>query len=211
MNSYQALVPPSLTGSDWPHLLCSNLDDNLLDMGDLNEHRIARIAEVLADFRNLQHTIAATNISAPSQTEHFTPAWTLLRQCATDGQYILDRAADLSFPVGQNDQEQRTLELLEVLLDAYARRHEAQKIYMRQIAAQRCILARKQVLDATGSPNASNEQQLYACDVQMQQELQQITDEYVYVDLLSNDQSLGRWTAEDPGLYDIISWLHTRS
>lgn len=159
----------------------------------VNEHRIARIAEVLADFRNLQHTIAATNISAPSQTEHFTPAWTLLRQCATDGQYILDRAADLSFPVGQNDQEQRTLELLEcvptllhtcqsqngqligfiivfrVLLDAYARRHEAQKIYMRQIAAQRCILARKQVLDATGSPNASNEQQLYACDVQMQQ------------------------------------------
>lgn len=56
-----------------------------------------------------------------------------------------------------------------VLLDAYARRHEAQKIYMRQIAAQRCILARRQVLDATGSPNPSNEQQLYACNVQMQQ------------------------------------------
>lgn len=143
MNSYQALVPPSLTGSDWPHLPCSNLDDNLLDMGDctldnpnlarvellrtdtnshlstVDEHRIARIAEVLADFRNLQHTIAATNISAPSQAEHFTPAWTLLRQCAADGQYILDRAADLSFPVGQNDQEQRKLELLECVATPY--------------------------------------------------------------------------------------------
>ncbi len=42
------------------------------------------------------------------------------------------------------------------------------------------------------------------------QEVQQITDEFVYLDLLSGDQSLGRWTVEDPGLFDILNWLSTR-
>ena len=128
-----------------------------------------------------------------------------------------------------------------MLLDAYARRHEAQKIYLRQMAAQRCISARKQILDSTGGPNPSNEFQLYALDAQLQQvcellllsdsgdaelrnevcrkpqiadhlqEVQQITDEFVYLDLLGGDQSLGRWTVEDPGLFDILNWLSTRS
>ncbi|KAJ6787684.1 hypothetical protein PWT90_09649 [Aphanocladium album] len=243
-------------------------------MGDLNEYRIARVAEVLGDFRNLQHCIAATNINAPCQADYFTPAWTLLRQCSTDGKFILDCSADISFPVGQSEQEQKKFELLQcvlslyhpmrgvflnpkanrsssscsVLLDAYARRHEAQKIYLRQMAAQRCILARKQILDSTGGPNPSNELHLRSCDVQLQQvrahmfpprsgkaenyekenhlhadmclllqtadrlqEVQQITDEFVYLDLLQNDQGQGRWTVEDPGLYDILHWLHTRS
>lgn len=79
----------------------------------MNEFRIARVAEVLADFRELQHRIASANINAPSQADYFTPAWTLLRQCAADGQFILDCAADISFPVGQNDQEQKRLELLQ--------------------------------------------------------------------------------------------------
>ncbi len=43
------------------------------------------------------------------------------------------------------------------------------------------------------------------------QEVQQITDESVYLDLLGGDQSLGRWTVEDPGLFDILNWLSTRS
>lgn len=38
-----------------------------------------------------------------------------------------------------------------------------------------------------------------------------ITDEYVYMEMLSNDQNIGRWTVEDPGLFDIINWLQTRS
>ncbi|OAA72634.1 hypothetical protein LEL_08418 [Akanthomyces lecanii RCEF 1005] len=180
-------------------------------MGDLNEYRIARVAEVLSDFRDLQHCIASGNVSAPCEADHFTPAWTLLRQCVAEGQFILECSADISYPVGQNEHEQKKLELQHVLLDAYARRHEAQKIYLRQMAAQRCISARKQILDTTGGPSPSNEFQLYALDAQLQQEVQQITDESVYLDLLGGDQRLGRWTVEDPGLFDILNWLSTRS
>ncbi|TQV92879.1 hypothetical protein V2A60_003816 [Cordyceps javanica] len=180
-------------------------------MGDLNEYRIHRVAEVLSDFRNLQHCIASINTNAPCQADYFTPAWDLLRQCAADGQFILDCSADVSLPVGRNEHEQKKLELQHVLLDAYARRHEAQKIYLRQMAAQRCISGRKQITDSSGSLNPSNEVHLRACDVQLQQELQHITDEFVYLDMLSGDQSLGRWTVEDPGLYDIVNWLSTRA
>lgn len=90
-------MPPKCTYTDIP----------------VNECRIARVAEVLADFRNLQHSIASVNINAPSQSDYFTPAWTLLRQCSTDGKFILDCAADISFPVGRSDQEQQKLELLQ--------------------------------------------------------------------------------------------------
>ncbi|OAA57714.1 hypothetical protein ISF_06955 [Cordyceps fumosorosea ARSEF 2679] len=181
-------------------------------MGDLNEFRTHRVADVLSDFCNLQRCIASANTTAPSQADYFSPAWTLLRQCATDGQFILDCSADVSRPVGRTEHEQQKLELQHVLLDAYARRHEAQKIYLRQMAAQRCISDRKHILDSSGGrPNPSNQLLLHSCDVQLQQELQQITDEFIYLDMLSGDQNLGRWTAEDPGLYDILNWLSTRS
>lgn len=209
MNSHQAFVSTGLAGVNWSSLI--SLNDACFEMGDLNEYRIQRVAEVLSDFRDLQHCIAAANITAPCQADYYTAAWTLLRQCSTDGQFILDCAADVSYPVGRNEHEQKKLELQHVLLDAYARRHEAQKIYMRQLAAQRCISARKQVLEATGGPHPSNHLRLQACNIQLEQEVEQITDEFVYLDMLSGDQSLGRWTVEDPGLYDILNWLSTRS
>ncbi|KAM3511848.1 hypothetical protein MY11210_004466 [Beauveria gryllotalpidicola] len=211
MNSHQVLVPTVLAGVNWSNSTCANLLDACLDMGDLNEYRITRVAEVLSDFRHLQYCITSANTNAPSQTEYHTPAWNLLRQCLADGKFILDCSADLSFPVGRNEHEQKKLELQHVLLDAYARRHEAQKIYLRQMAAQRCTTARKQIIDSGGNPHQSNEAHLHNCDVQLQQEVQQITDEFVYLDMLSGDQSLGRWTVEDPGLYDILNWLSTRS
>ncbi|KGQ11558.1 hypothetical protein BBAD15_g2701 [Beauveria bassiana D1-5] len=220
MNSHQVLVPAVLTGVNWPNSTCSNLVDACLDMGDLNEYRITRVAEVLSDFRDLQYRITSANTNCPSQTEYYTPAWNMLRQCLADAKFILDCSADVSLPVGRNEHEQKKLELQHltqvpalrsVLLDAYARRHEAQKIYLRQMAAQRCTRARKQILDSAGYFPQSNEAHLHTCDVQLQQEVQQITDEFVYLDMLSGDQRLGRWTVEDPGLYDLLNWLSTRS
>lgn len=117
----------------------------------------------------------------------------MLRQCLADAKFILDCSADVSLPVGRNEHEQKKLELQQyvihslptfppipcsltqvpalrsVLLDAYARRHEAQKIYLRQMAAQRCTRARKQILDSAGYFPQSNEAHLHTCDVQLQQ------------------------------------------
>lgn len=50
-----------------------------------------------------------------------------------------------------------------VFLDAYARRHEGQKIYLRQAAAQQWIEYRAQILQG-GRPCSANQRQLRACD-----------------------------------------------
>jgi hypothetical protein len=52
------------------------------------------------------------------------------------------------------------------MLDAYARRHEGQKIYLRQQAAQRWISWRDQVLQGQ-RPHAGHTAQLAACDAQL--------------------------------------------
>jgi hypothetical protein len=52
------------------------------------------------------------------------------------------------------------------LLDAYSRRHEAQKIYLRQEAAQRWIGWRDSVLQGQ-RPHAGHTDQLAACDAQL--------------------------------------------
>lgn len=52
------------------------------------------------------------------------------------------------------------------MLDAYSRRHEGQKIYLRQAAAQRWIGWREQVLQGQ-RPQTGHTQQLAACDSQL--------------------------------------------
>ena len=52
------------------------------------------------------------------------------------------------------------------MLDAYSRRHEGQKIYLRQQAAQRWVGWRDQVLQGQ-RPHAGHTEQLTACDAQL--------------------------------------------
>lgn len=143
-----------------------------------------RVAEVLSDFRTLQYYIAAAPVDPEDTSEYYTEGWAALRQCALDGQHILECGADTSVPSPPGgEQEQMKAELKQyvflnserkiriltvgrVLLDAYSRRHEGQKIYLRQAAAQRWVEYRKQVLQG-GVPNSRNQSQLQACDRQL--------------------------------------------
>lgn len=58
------------------------------------------------------------------------------------------------------------LTILRVMLDAYSRRHEAQKIYLRQLAAQRWVSWRDQVLQGQ-RPHAGHTEHLAAVDQQL--------------------------------------------
>ncbi|CAI6086178.1 unnamed protein product [Clonostachys chloroleuca] len=199
-------------------------------MDGLNEYRTARVAEILDDFRTLQYYIAAAPTSPINSEDHYTEGWAALRQCAIDGQHILECAADTSVPnASGGEEEQRRAELkqyaishphlaifsfrraakIRVYLDAYARRHEGQKIYLRQAAAQRWIERRDYILQG-GRPGSKNRKHLQACDNQFRQELASITDEAVYSDLQASDMGLGRWTAEDPSLRAVLRWLRAR-
>lgn len=123
--------------------------------------------------------------------DYYTEGWAALRQCAMDGQHILNCGADVTVPraTGGPDEQakaelkQCVLHLLllvlcllfclliisnqnRVHLDAYARRHEGQKIYLRQAAAQRWIDWREQIL-LGGRPHSGNQAQLRALDQQL--------------------------------------------
>ncbi|TGJ83459.1 hypothetical protein E0Z10_g5307 [Xylaria hypoxylon] len=136
-------------------------------MDGLNDYRTARVAEVLSDFRTLQYYIAAAPTEPLRTEDYYTEGWAALRQCALDGQHILNCAADVTVPqTNGGEEEQSKAELKQVLLDAIARRHEAQKIYLRQAAAQRWVEYREQVLQGH-RPSSSNRRQLRACDEQL--------------------------------------------
>ncbi|GAP85838.1 hypothetical protein SAMD00023353_1401350 [Rosellinia necatrix] len=179
-------------------------------MDGLNDYRTVRVAEVLSDFRTLQYYIAAAPTEPLHNDDYQTEGWAALRQCALDGQHILNCAADVMVPqtTGGED-EQSKAELKQVLLDAIARRHEAQKIYLRQAAAQRWVEYREQVLQG-GRPSSSNRRQLKACDDQLRTELSQITDAGIYQELQTSDQNMDRWTAEDPSLRAVQRWIRAR-
>ncbi|KAA8569493.1 hypothetical protein EYC84_001121 [Monilinia fructicola] len=164
----------------------------------LNDQRTARVADLLSDFRTLQYYIAAAPTEPSHMDDYYTEGYAALRQCSLDGQHILNCAAENSSPTGPR-----------VLLDAFSRRHEAQKIYLRQGAAQRWITYRDQVLQGE-RPHTGHTDQLNACDAQLRAELVSITDEAIYSDLRSSDYGMGRWTQEDPSLRHVQRWVRAR-
>jgi len=151
----------------------------------VNEQRTARVADLLSDFRTLQYWIAAAPVDSYDQDDYYTEGWAALRQCSFDGQHILNCAAETRVPrVRGGPEEQAKAELQQyvflfkslsvekgangnrVMLDAYARRHEGQKIYLRQAAAQRWIGWRDEVLQGQ-RPHTGHTSQLDACDAQL--------------------------------------------
>ncbi|KAK0720929.1 hypothetical protein B0H67DRAFT_484896 [Lasiosphaeris hirsuta] len=176
----------------------------------VNEYRTMRVAEVLSDFRTLQYYIAAAPVDPPNMDDYYTEGYAALRQCALDGQHILNCAADITVPRSSGGaDEQAKAELKQVHLDAYARRHEGQKIYLRQAAAQRWIEWRDQILMG-GRPHSGNTSQLRGVDQQLRAELASITDESIYAELQASDVGMDRWVGEDPSLRAIQRWVRAR-
>ncbi|EPE27780.1 hypothetical protein GLAREA_04571 [Glarea lozoyensis ATCC 20868] len=176
----------------------------------LNDQRAERVADLLSDFRTLQYYIAGVSTEPLHQDDYYCEGWAALRQCSIDGQHVLNSAAETRVPrVRGGPEEQAKAELQQVMLDAFARRHEAQKIYLRQGAALRWVEWRDSVL-AGERPHGGNANQLDACDVQLRVELAAITDDSIYADMRSSDYQMGRWTQEDPRLRDVQRWVRAR-
>lgn len=66
------------------------------------------MADVLSDFRTLQYYIAAAPTEPLYTEDYYTEGWAALRQCAIDGQHILNCAADVTVPVAQGGEEEQT-------------------------------------------------------------------------------------------------------
>lgn len=64
----------------------------------VNEFRAARVAEVLNDFRTLQYYIVNAPVDPANMDDYYAEGYAALRQCAIDGQHILDTGADITVP-----------------------------------------------------------------------------------------------------------------
>lgn len=96
-----SLVPSFTTNPEPPSLTC---------IASVNEARAMRIAEILSDFRHLQHYIA--NIRAnPSAEDYYEEGYCVLRQCAAEAQALLAQPFDCQGPEPDGDCEQEKAQL----------------------------------------------------------------------------------------------------
>lgn len=59
---------------------------------------MARVAELLCDFTELQYIITSVPVDPDNSEEYYTEGWAAMRQCMLDGQHILDTGADTTVP-----------------------------------------------------------------------------------------------------------------
>lgn len=69
-----------------------------------------RVAEIISDFRNIQHFLASIRVN-PSAQEYYEEGYVVLRQCATDAQALLSQpfSSLAPNPEGNEDQEKAQL------------------------------------------------------------------------------------------------------
>ncbi|KAI9881453.1 MAG: hypothetical protein M1830_000015 [Pleopsidium flavum] len=176
------------------------------------------------DFRNLQHYIAQIKAS-PSPDEYYEEGYAILLQCTAEAQAVLSAHYDsgsLQVPTNNGEREKvqlqryvatgllMTVRLTEtfrsIVLDASARRFQAQKILLRATAAIRWVNSRNGVLQGQ-KPHATHGPALHAANNNLRAELSTITDERVVNDLHSADYQAGHWLQEDPPLNIMLSWI----
>lgn len=76
----------------------------------VNQARAMRVAEIVADFRNIQHFIANIRANPPAH-EYYEEGYAVLRQCAEKAQALLSQpfTPESSSPQGNEDQEKLQL------------------------------------------------------------------------------------------------------
>ncbi|PSN72408.1 hypothetical protein BS50DRAFT_250965 [Corynespora cassiicola Philippines] len=174
----------------------------------LNDARAIRIAEIMTDFRNLQYYLSQLRAS-PTAEEYYLEGYSLLRQCQTEAQAILETPFAASSGAPGGDPEREKQQLRTIIIDAAVRRFQCQRAYLRAHAGLRWMNTRNSILRGQ-KPNASHLSQLQAADNTLRMELLSISDTYVENTLRSQDTSQGKWLAEDPTLAQIQQILMTR-
>ncbi|TID26866.1 hypothetical protein E2P81_ATG01329 [Venturia nashicola] len=164
-----------------------------------NNARALRVAEIMADFRNLQYYIAQIQAN-PAPEDYYLEGYSLLRACVAEAQAIL--ASPYAYGVAehpQGDPETEKSQLQAVIIDASVRRFQCQRCYLRAVAGLRWMHGRNTILGGQ-RPHAGNAAQLQAIDIALRTEVAAVTDEQVEYSLRAQDTAQGKWLDEDPSL-----------
>lgn len=174
----------------------------------LNEARALRVTEILRDYQSIQRRIGQFQAS-PRPDECNEIGYSSLRACHADARTLLAVPYPpemLHPPARPNEAEKRQLQ--RVILDASARRFQAQKIYLRAAAAFKWVQRRQAVLQGR-KPQAAHSQALKEADKTLRNELAAITNERVANAFRAADSQAGYWLSEDPELATVLAWVRT--
>lgn len=174
----------------------------------LNDARAMRIAEIMTDFRNLQHYLSQLR-ATPTAEEYYLEGYSLLRSCASEAQTILQTPFSASTGGSAGDPEREKQQLKTIITDAAVRRFQCQRAYLRSHAGLRWMNSRQSILRGQ-KPNASHMAALQQIDGTLRNELLAITDTYVESTLRNQDATQGKWLVEDPSLSQIQQALMRR-
>ncbi|KAL6707253.1 hypothetical protein ACN47E_004241 [Coniothyrium glycines] len=175
----------------------------------LNDARAIRVAEIMTDFRNLQHYLLSQLRVNPSAEEYYLEGYSLLRECMTTAQTVLQTPFAASpGGVGENPEAERQ-QLKAIITDAAVRRFECQRAYLRANAGIRWVNSRNSILRGQ-RPNASHLAALQQADATLRNELAGTTDTWVESTLRAQDTAQGKWLYEDPSLAQIQQMLLSR-
>jgi len=72
----------------------------------VNDARAIRIAEIMTDFRNLQHYMAQISAS-PTAEEYYLEGYTLLRACVAEAQQVLNAPFNATSSSGGSPETQK--------------------------------------------------------------------------------------------------------
>ncbi|MCJ1398707.1 hypothetical protein MMC11_001908 [Xylographa trunciseda] len=192
----------------------------------LNDARAMRVAEVMNDFRTIQHRFQQLRANPPQGQQQLT-GYAVLRQCHAEAQSLL--AANFNAGSAQSagsSPETLKRQLQRILIDASARRFRVQKVYLRAVAAMRWVQGRNQILQGH-QPHAGHAAALQRVENALAavstpriilghilnisvQELAAITDDRVVNELRQKDWSAGHYLAEDPSLTTLQSWIRSQ-
>ncbi|KAK7539179.1 hypothetical protein IWX49DRAFT_635966 [Phyllosticta citricarpa] len=174
----------------------------------MNHVRAIRIAEIMNDFRRLQHQIAEITSCQPLQQSNIE-ACTILQQCAVEARNVLI-APSCNTTDMESNVELEKKQLKAIICDASIRRFKCQCIYLRASATRRWVNSRDKLL-GNQKARGCQVQKLQAIDRELKAELENITDDYVDYCLRAEDLLQGKWLDEDPGLSTIQQYLYRSS
>ncbi|KAK8190191.1 hypothetical protein HDK77DRAFT_244703 [Phyllosticta capitalensis] len=171
----------------------------------LNHIRAVRIAEIMNDFRRLQHQIAEITSCQPLQQSNIE-ACTILQQCAIEARNVLV-APSCNTTDMESNLELEKKQLRAIICDASIRRFKCQQIYLRASATRRWVMSRDKLL-GNQKARGCQVQKLQAIDREVKAELESITDDYVDYCLRAEDLLQGKWLDEDPDLATIQHYIY---
>ncbi|MCJ1376485.1 hypothetical protein MMC20_007728 [Loxospora ochrophaea] len=161
-------------------------------------------------FRVLQEQITNYQIVPPLDA-YYEAGYEILRQCITEAQSVLTANYNMQqIQASGSPREQVKRQLQRVLLDASARRFQAQKIFLRASAAARWVNARTALVQQGQMQSPTQAAALRQATYNLRTELTGVTNERVFNDLYQVDRQARHWLQDDPSLQTILNWIRSQ-